>query len=78
ALAMQPDILLLYEPTSALDPELVGEVERSIADAAKTGQTMMLVSHDMNFIYKVADKVFFLENGRILEQGTPEELFQHP
>ena len=78
ALAMQPDILLLDEPTSALDPELVGEVERSIADAAKTGQTMILVSHDMNFIYQVADKVLFLENGRILEQGTPEELFHHP
>lgn len=78
ALAMKPDILLLDEPTSALDPELVGEVERSIADAAKTGQTMILVSHDMNFIYQVADKVLFLEKGRILEQGTPNEVFHHP
>ena len=78
ALAMKPDVLLLDEPTSALDPELVGEVEKSIANAAKQGQTVVLVSHDMNFVYQVADKVLFLENGRILEQGTPEEIFKHP
>ena len=77
ALAMKPDVLLLDEPTSALDPELVGEVEKSIADAAKSGQTMILVSHDMNFVYQVADKVLFLEKGRILEQGTPDEVFNH-
>ena len=70
--------LLLDEPTSALDPELVGEVEKSIVDAAKSGQTMILVSHDMNFIYQVADKVLFLEKGHILEQGTPDEIFNHP
>lgn len=78
ALAMKPDVLLLDEPTSALDPELVGEVEKSIADAAKAGQTMVLVSHDMNFVYQVADKVLFLEKGHILEQGSPEEIFRHP
>ena len=78
ALAMQPKLLLLDEPTSALDPELVGEVEKSIVDAAKSGQTMILVSHDMNFIYQVADKVLFLEKGHILEQGTPDEIFNHP
>ena len=78
ALAMRPDVLLLDEPTSALDPELVGEVEKSIVDAAKSGQTMILVSHDMNFIYQVADKVLFLEKGHILEQGTPDEIFNHP
>ena len=78
ALAMKPDVLLLDEPTSALDPELVGEVEKSIADAAKSGQTMILVSHDMNFVYQVADKVLFLEKGHILEQGTPEQVFNHP
>lgn len=77
ALAMRPDVLLLDEPTSALDPELVGEVEKSIVDAAKSGQTMILVSHDMNFIYQVADKVLFLEKGHILEQGTPDEIFNH-
>ena len=78
ALAMRPDVLLLDEPTSALVPELVGEVEKSIVDAAKSGQTMILVSHDMNFIYQVADKVLFLEKGHILEQGTPNEIFNHP
>ena len=61
ALAMKPDVLLLDEPTSALDPELVGEVEKSILDAAKSGQTMVLVSHDMDFVYQVSDKVLFLE-----------------
>ncbi|MGG6796009.1 UNVERIFIED_CONTAM: amino acid ABC transporter ATP-binding protein [Streptococcus canis] len=78
ALAMKPDVLLLDEPTSALDPELVGEVEKSIAQAARSGQTMVLVSHDMNFVYQVADKVLFLDQGKILEQGTPEEVFKHP
>ncbi len=78
ALAMKPDVLLLDEPTSALDPELVGEVEKSIADAAKSGQTMVLVSHDMSFVRQVADKVLFLEKGHILEQGTPDQLFNHP
>ncbi|TWT10344.1 amino acid ABC transporter ATP-binding protein [Streptococcus sp. sy004] len=78
ALAMKPDVLLLDEPTSALDPELVGEVEKSIADAAKAGQTMVLVSHDMNFVYQVADKVLFLEKGHILEQGSPEDIFRNP
>lgn len=78
ALAMKPDVLLLDEPTSALDPELVGEVEKSIADAAKSGQTMILVSHDMNFVYQVADKVLFLEKGRILESGAPDQIFNHP
>lgn len=78
ALAMKPDVLLLDEPTSALDPELVGEVEKSIADAAKAGQTMILVSHDMNFVYQVPDKVLFLDKGQILEAGSPEEVFKHP
>ena len=78
ALAMEPDMMLFDEPTSALDPELVGEVEKSIVDAAKSGQTMILVSPDMNFIYQVADKVLFLEKGHILEQGTPDEIFNHP
>lgn len=78
ALAMKPDVLLLDEPTSALDPELVGEVEKSIAQAARSGQTMVLVSHDMDFVSQVADKVLFLDNGKILESGSPEELFNHP
>lgn len=78
ALAMKPDVLLLDEPTSALDPELVGEVERSIIDAAKAGQTMILVSHDMAFVYQVADRALFLDKGKILEEGTPEQIFRHP
>ncbi|VEH35168.1 ABC transporter ATP-binding protein [Streptococcus equi subsp. equi] len=78
ALAMKPDVLLLDEPTSALDPELVGEVERSIIDAAKAGQTMILVSHDMAFVYQVADRVLFLDKGKILEEGAPEQIFRHP
>ena len=78
ALAMKPEVLLLDEPTSALDTELVGEVEKSIANAAKSGQTMVLVSHDMSFVAQVADKVLFLDKGRIIESGTPEEIMQHP
>lgn len=75
---MKPDVLLLDEPTSALDPELVGEVEKSIADAAKAGQTMILVSHDMSFVSQVADKVLFLDKGHIIEMGTPDEIMNHP
>ena len=78
ALAMKPDVLLLDEPTSALDPELVGEVERSIANAARSGQTMSLVSHDMSFVAQVADKVLFLDKGKIIESGTPDEIINHP
>ena len=78
ALAMKPDVLLLDKPTSALDPELVGEVEKSIADAAKSGQTMILVSHDMSFVAQVADKILFLDKGKIIESGTPDEIINHP
>lgn len=78
ALAMKPDVLLLDEPTSALDPELVGEVEKAIEVAAKSGQTMVLVSHDMAFVYEVADRVLFLEKGKILEEGTPDQIFNQP
>ncbi|VKU66074.1 aspartate/glutamate ABC transporter ATP-binding protein [Streptococcus pneumoniae] len=78
ALAMKPDVLLLDEPTSALDPELVGEVEKSIADAAKSGQTMILVSHDMSFVAQVADKILFLDKGKIIESGTPDEIIHIP
>ena len=78
ALAMQPELLLLDEPTSALDPEYVGEVLDIVKKAAKEGYTMMLVSHEMNFIRNVATKVIFLDGGKILEQGTPKEVFDHP
>ena len=59
-------------------PELVGEVEKSIADAAKSGQTMILVSHDMSFVAQVADKILFLDKGKIIESGTPDEIIHHP
>ena len=78
ALAMKPEVLLLDEPTSALDPELVGEVEKAIAAAAQAGQTMILVSHDMSFVSQVADKVLFLDKGKIIESGTPEEIMKSP
>lgn len=78
AMAMQPTLLLLDEPTSALDPELVGEVQDTILNAAKNKQTMVLVSHEMDFVYNVATKVLFLEKGKILEEGSPEEVFHHP
>ena len=78
ALSVDPEAILFDEPTSALDPELVGEVEKSIADAAKSGQTMILVSHDMSFVAQVADKILFLDKGRIIESGTPDEIIHHP
>lgn len=75
---MEPQLLLLDEPTSALDPELVGEVLDTIKKAANEGYTMLLVSHEMNFVRNVATKVIFIENGKILEEGTPKELFYAP
>ncbi|GFH43186.1 amino acid ABC transporter ATP-binding protein [Lactococcus hodotermopsidis] len=78
ALAMKPELLLLDEPTSALDPELVGEVQESIIQAAKAGQTMIIVSHEMDFVYHVATKVLFLEKGKIIEEGKPEDVFYAP
>lgn len=78
ALAMSPELLLLDEPTSALDPELVGEVLTSIKKIAEEGKTMLLVSHEMNFVRQVSDIVLFLDAGKIIEIGTTEELFNHP
>nr|WP_233613769.1 amino acid ABC transporter ATP-binding protein [Leucobacter edaphi] len=75
ALAMQPDVLLLDEPTSALDPELVGEVLQVIRRIAAAGQTMAIVSHEMNFVRQVASRVVFLEGGRIVADAPPEEFF---
>ncbi len=78
ALAMKPEILLLDEPTSALDPELVGEVLDTIKVAAKEGNTMILVSHEMNFVRKVANRVLFLDDGKIIEDGSPKEVLLNP
>jgi ABC-type polar amino acid transport system ATPase subunit len=78
ALAMEPELLLLDEPTSALDPELVGEVLETIRRAAGEGYTMLLVSHEMSFVKNVANRVIFLDGGKILEDGTPKQVFEHP
>jgi ABC-type polar amino acid transport system ATPase subunit len=78
ALAMEPELLLLDEPTSALDPELVGEVLDTIKRAANEGYTMLLVSHEMSFVKNVATRVIFLDGGKILEDGTPKQVFEHP
>lgn len=78
ALAMHPDVMLFDEPTSALDPEMVGEVLKVMQDLAKTGITMVVVTHEMGFARSVADQVWFMDGGKILEKGTPEQLFEHP
>ena len=75
---MQPEIMLFDEPTSALDPELVGEVLGVMQNLAKEGMTMICVTHEMGFARDVADKVVFMYEGRILEVGTPEEIFGNP
>ncbi|MDS0283543.1 amino acid ABC transporter ATP-binding protein [Haloarcula onubensis] len=78
ALAMEPKLLLFDEPTSALDPELVGEVVDVMADLAAGGMTMLVVSHEMGFARSAADDIHFLDNGRIVESGPPEQLFERP
>ena len=78
ALAMKPDIMLFDEPTSALDPEMVGEVLAVMKQLAKDGMTMVVVTHDMGFAREVADRVVFMDEGVILEEGTPEEIFTNP
>jgi polar amino acid transport system ATP-binding protein len=78
ALAMEPEIMLFDEATSALDPELVGEVLRTIRQLADEGMTMLIVTHELGFAYHVADTVVFLHQGRVLEQGPPEEVLVRP
>ena len=78
ALAMQPAIMLFDEPTSALDPEMVGEVLAVMQTLAEEGMTMMVVSHEMGFARRVADRVLFMDEGLIVEEGTPEEIFDRP
>ena len=77
-LAMDPDVILLDEPTSALDPTMVGEVQAVIRDLAKTGKTMMIVTHEMAFARAICNRVFYMDEGGIYEDGTPEEIFDHP
>lgn len=78
ALAMDPKIMLFDEVTSALDPEMIGEVLDAMKFLAKKGMTMLVVTHKLSFAREVADRVIFMENGRIVEQGTPEEMFDNP
>ena len=78
ALAMEPDVMLFDEPTSALDPEMVGEVLGVMKDLAKGGMTMVIVTHEMGFAKEVGDRVLFMDGGVIVEQGTPEEIFNNP
>ncbi|WP_339317398.1 amino acid ABC transporter ATP-binding protein [Paenibacillus sp. FSL R10-2734] len=78
ALMLNPDILLFDEPTSALDPELTGEVLRVIRQLAEENMTMIVVTHEMNFARDVADRVIFMDNGKITESGTPEQIFDNP
>ena len=78
ALAMNPEIMLFDEPTSALDPEMIGEVLDVMQKLAQDGMTMVVVTHEMGFARKVASRVLFMDEGRIAEEGTPDELFNHP
>lgn len=78
ALAMNPKIMLFDEPTSALDPEMIGEVLQVMEDLAEGGMTMMVVSHEMGFARQVADRVIFMDEGVIVEQGPPEQIFENP
>lgn len=78
ALAMNPDVMLFDEPTSALDPEMVGEVLEIMRELAQTGMTMVVVTHEMGFAREVGNRLLFMADGRLLEQGDPKELFDHP
>ncbi|KUR60453.1 amino acid ABC transporter ATP-binding protein [Bacillus sp. AM 13(2015)] len=78
SLAMKPDVMLFDEPTSALDPELVGEVLQTMKSLAKEGMTMVIVTHEMGFAKEVADRVVYMHEGRIVEEGVPSELFDSP
>jgi general L-amino acid transport system ATP-binding protein len=78
ALAMQPKIMLFDEPTSALDPEMIKEVLDAMTDLAKSGMTMIVVTHEMGFARAVADRMFFFDDGQVVESGTPEQIFKKP
>lgn len=78
ALAMEPDIMLFDEPTSALDPEMVGEVLAVMKELAASGMTMVVVTHEMGFAREVGDRVLFIDEGKIIEENEPKELFEHP
>ena len=75
---MEPEVMLFDEPTSALDPEMVGEVLDVMKSLAAAGMTMVVVTHEMGFAREVADRVIFMDGGKIVEEGTPEDIFQRP
>ena len=75
---MEPDVLLFDKPTSALDPEMVGEVLNVMKDLAKKGMTMVVVTHEIGFAREVGDRILFIDGGKILEEGTPEEVLNNP
>ena len=75
---MNPDVFLFDEPTSALDPEMIGEVLNVIQELASAGTTMVIVTHEMGFARTVSNKVVFMDNGEIVEEGTPSDIFDHP
>ena len=78
ALCMEPEVMLFDEPTSALDPEMVGEVLDVMKKLAEQGMTMVVVTHEMGFAREVGNRVLFMDNGLIVEEGTPEQIFEHP
>ena len=78
ALCMEPDVMLFDEPTSALDPEMVGEVLDVMKELAREGMTMVVVTHEMGFAREVGNRVLFMDEGKLVEEGTPEDIFEHP
>ena len=78
ALCMEPEVMLFDEPTSALDPEMVGEVLEVMKELARGGMTMVVVTHEMGFAKEVGNRVLFMADGKLVEEGTPEEIFDHP
>ena len=78
SLAMDPDVMLFDEPTSALDPEMVGEVLRVMKELAQSGLTMIIVTHEMEFAREISDRIVFMDKGLIVEEGSPDELFNNP
>ena len=78
SLMMEPDVMLFDEPTSALDPEMVGEVLDVMKRLARNGMTMVVVTHEMGFAREVGNRVLFMDEGRLLEEGTPDQIFNHP
>ena len=78
ALAMEPDVMLFDEPTSALDPEMVGEVLDVMKELARDGMTMVVITHEMGFAREVGSRILFMADGQLVEEGSPDQIFNHP